>query len=140
MKIETQIWTLSNTDCTDSNRFFAIASIPISNSLTALRLILRIDETFAGFRKNLMLSTSDFSTPTDPWVLTQGLFTAPSERPVLSQQARTGFEPQRGGLMKIETQIWTLSNTDSTDSHRFFDIASIPISNSLTALRRIFTD
>ena len=33
---------------------------------------------------------------------------APAERPVLSRR-----------LMKIETRIWTLSNTDSTDAHRF---------------------
>ena len=48
-----------------------------------------------------------------------GPITAPSERPVLRRQAVAGFEPHRGDLLEIETQIWIKSNTNRTDAHRF---------------------
>ena len=60
-----------------------------------------------------------------------------AERPVLSRRQEWGFEPQGADLLENETQIWTLSNTDRTDAHRFFATASILISDRLTTLRRI---
>ncbi len=46
-----------------------------------------------------------------------GPITAPSERPVLRRQVGTEFEPHRGDLLEIETQMWTLSNAYLSDAH-----------------------
>jgi hypothetical protein len=95
MKIETQIWTLSNTDRTDLHRFL------YSCVNTDFKLINYIKTDVYGLTKlshksdafKLRFHMTNVYPGFNP-----GLFPAASERPVLSRQAGTGFEPHRGDL------------------------------------------